>query len=195
MGKKRAAGAAAVLLTTGLLGVAAPQSAQAGQPTEHSVGTLWDTSVGIPKVAKRGQTIEFHTWFIQHSHDTVLEDSDQVVVWNPALSRRTQDWGWGATVTWLDPVTHKWVPSSLALNGNAQQWLILPTTPQVRIPPGRWEYIDIKITFSKTARTGTWLIDPMPVNGYNLLTASGRPDNWGFLTVRQAKPYYKLTLR
>jgi hypothetical protein len=54
MGKKRAAGAVAVLLTTGLLGVAAPQSAQAsGQPTEHSVGTLWDSSVGIPSTAKR----------------------------------------------------------------------------------------------------------------------------------------------
>jgi hypothetical protein len=194
MGKARALGAIAVMLAAGLFGIAAPQSAQASGPYMHQVGDLYASSVGVPTSAKRGQTIQFRAWYMQRSNEILVPASDQVVVWNPALRKGKQDYGWGATVAWLNPVTHKWQASDFSTNGGNQQWLFLPEVMQLRQPSGVWRYVDIRITFSRTARTGTWHIDPMPADGSSLLTKSGKVDDWGFLRYHSARPYYTLTL-
>jgi len=160
-------------------------TAQAAAP--HAVGTEYESMKGVPSTLKRGSTIAVTLWYMQRSPDTMLVLDEDVDVWGPG------DHNAGVSVSWLNPATNRWQASSSS-TAYGDHFLALPQRPQLRYRSGFWAHVDARITFSASARTGSWQIYDNSPQGYSLYTSKGVDADPAFLNTT-APTLSNLTLR
>ncbi|MBC3840573.1 hypothetical protein GXW82_10835 [Streptacidiphilus sp. 4-A2] len=142
----------------------------------------------MPHTAKQGQTINMVMWYHQNSGLRMVLDGACLSMWNFSAPGTRQNKG--VTVSWLSPVTHKWVPST-SVDDNGTWELDLSQTPTVIVASNYWAHIDVRITFSRSSYTGTWHVGPEPAGGSTYLAKNG---SWLFLPTYDQSPQYTFSL-
>lgn len=141
--------------------------------TPHQIGTLKEWASGIPKSLHRGGTIDLTMSYTQKSRDVLAPGSFALSLWNFAAPGEKQLRG--ISGTWWNPVHHRWEKASY-YDSNGLIGFDLPgSSPTIKVASGKVAHIYVRVTFGKTAYTGTWHFEPM-VDSYQLLTSKGTYD-------------------
>ncbi|WP_042388385.1 hypothetical protein [Streptacidiphilus melanogenes] len=127
-------------------GAATAQSA-AGSRTYH----MYNNTYGIPASVKAGTTFYADAWYMQNSPVRVSAVSYGLSVWS--LAARTDR---GFTVSWLNPVTHRWQASTGTWSQGAELQFVPTPANGVAMVPHKWYKIQFKITVGKNVPVGTW---------------------------------------
>jgi hypothetical protein len=163
---------AAAAITAAAALISVPVFSGSAHATTYA-GTLhrgWTT--GVPTMVHRGRTITVELWFKQTSPYVLNVGGYGVDLWNPAGVNKWGSSAPGVTVTWLDPYTKKWSPSTLKLDKGSEQ-LYTPDGPSLKVPSGVWNHIYAHITFAKTAQLGRWTFQADAPQNWELTTRSG----------------------
>jgi hypothetical protein len=171
-----------------LPGVAAASAASGPRAQSHAF-TLAVGAHGVPRALKQGQTIDMVVWYHQNSGLPMVAEEFALSMWNTAApgSKQAQ----GVTVAWQNPLTGTWQKSTSVDSSGEWDWYPPLGDPQVVVPSNYWAHINMRITFSSSARTGTWRLSPEPASGYAGITKGG---SWIAPPMDAPWPQYTFTL-
>lgn len=147
---------------------AAPRTAVA---KGHMVGVLYNWDHGIPAKVKRGSTITVSFWYRQTSHEVMAVGGYGMGLWNSG------NWTMkGVTVTWLDPLTHRWEKPTYIDPNHLPEFDLPQQAGKVLVKPGTVGHTSVRVTFNGNARLGAWRAVG-GISWYSLLGSNGQMTN------------------
>ena len=125
-------------------GSATAQPAATTARTYH----LYNNTYDIPNSVRAGTSFYADAWYMQDSPVRI-----SVVYYDTSIWSRVAGTDRGFSVSWLNPVTHRW-QASTSSDGS----LSLPPGASFTMLPHHWYKIQFKITVGKGVRSGIWHI-------------------------------------
>ncbi|RAG81547.1 hypothetical protein DN069_32345 [Streptacidiphilus pinicola] len=147
---------------------------------------------GIPHAVHRGQTITIELWFRQSSPYVVDAVSYGLYLYDPVGVGVKGSAASGASVTWLNPVTHRW-ERGFALDHNTHQIWDAPGLNGIAVPSGKWNHIFARVTFSHSVKLGTWTLETDAPQTYMVVTKAGKPTSAILSENRRALQRFTIT--
>jgi hypothetical protein len=144
--------AIAALATAGIFtGLGA--GAATAQPVSASshLYQIYTNTYGIPKSVKAGTTFYADAWYMQDSPVRLGALDYSLIAWSYSTSTAH-----GFTVSWLNPVTHRW-QASTQTDWEGSLLSLIPEGPYgFTMLPHHWYKIQFKVTVGKNVHPGTW---------------------------------------
>ena len=160
----RAAGLAAA--AAGLLAVLPGTANAAITPT---LGSERATVNGLPSTVSRGTTVNLVIWYQETSKYNLLSLADGLALEAAGHRNPTTPYK-GVSVSMQDPRDGRWTSAPFVIYGGYQ--LALGTG--VKTTPGYWAHVNVRISFTSAAYTGSWQLTPSPAQAYELLNAKNQ---------------------
>lgn len=143
-----------IALAAAGLSVGLGTSTAAAQPvtahTSHQY-SIYTNTYGIPASVKAGTTFYADAWYMQNSPERLGTTSYDLEIWSYSASTDR-----GFTVSWLNPVTHRWEASNETWSGGVSLSLGAGNPLGLTMLPHHWYKIQFKVSVGKNVHLGTW---------------------------------------
>jgi hypothetical protein len=143
--------AMAALAAAGIFAGLGTGTAAAQQPHTTKTYHYYTNTYGIPTSVKAGTSFYADAWYMQDSPVRLDTTEYDLAIWSGSASTDR-----GFTVSWFNPITHRWQASNGEQSWTGGKALIVGYTQGFTMLPHHWYEIRFKVTVGKNVHPGTW---------------------------------------